>query len=1425
MKRCIILLNKFYLSLIIFAAAFLQLNMNSVAQTTQTYTSSGEFTVPAGVATLQVECWGAGGGGGSSDANKGQPRSGGGGGGGGYSKKISVSVTPGVSYPVNVGIGGAGGVVGPGGAGGSSNFSNTFVIANGGSGGTQGGYSGVGKGGILGTGDIGAIFVGGDGAAGANGAGSGGGGGGAGSGGSGGNASGTSAGNGTANGGGNGGEGLISSAVGNNGYNYGGGGSGGYADAKVAEKNGGSGANGQVKITYTCPTYYLYYVGVPNSICAGNSAVVNLTVSPAGTYTLTYDLSAPNASTGNTAVITTAADGKASFTTPALTNGGTTSIIITKLSSGSGNGATPLCFTKFNSNNTAAITVNSTLSITLGSFPSVCQTTTATSIPYIATTGNPTQWKIVFDATAISSGFSSPQNSNLSATPGYIPVNIPNSVATGVYNGILTVSTDYPVCTSSNYPITVTIGSIPNQPSTITGSITSCQGTTQTYNVTNIAGVTYTWVFPSGWNQTAGGTTNSVTVVVGSGNGNVKVTPSNACGNGTARTLAVTVNPIPTITGILTVNSGSTTLLTGSPSGGTWSSGTTSVATVNSSGLVSGVSSGTSIITYTGTNGCSNTATVTVSVGTAPTITSSLTASSIYGTAGSYTITTENSPTSYSTSSLPTGFSLSGNVITVAATAAAGNYNITINATNAAGTGSATLVYTVAQKSLTVVANDKSRVYNVVNPTFDGTLSGVVSGDGITSSYNTAATQTSNVGTYAITAILSDPNTKLDNYSVTNISGTLTITPASATISLSNLSKTYNGTAQGATVSTNPTGLAVTETYGGSTTVPTAAGSYAVVAAMNNTNYSATNATGTLVIDKANQTITWANPANITYGTALGATQLNATVTGVSGGSAAGALTYTPPVGTLLNAGSQTLQVDASATTNYNSATKTVTLVVDKATPTATLAVNNSSVTYDGTAKAATVGITTSSVPGSVSNILTGGLSNQTAAGTYAVTADFVPTDAANYNTLTGLSAGDFVINKATPTLSMTNSPVTYDGTAKSALVSCSVAGNVSNILTGGAANQTNAGTYAVTADFVPTDATNYRSITAASAGNFVIDKATPTLSVTNSPVTYNGSAQSATVSGTGGGTVSNIKYDGSYSVPTNAGTYAVTADIAASMNYSAATNLLAGNFIIKKASLTITANNRPKCFGETINFAGTEFTSSGLISPDLVTSVTLNSDGAAPAANSGNYPITSSAAAGSGLNNYTINYNDGALTVNALPTPTAGSNSPICARATLNLTSSGGTSYSWTGPNGFSSTNQNPGISNAMVAASGIYTVTVTNENGCIATATTNVTINALPTPTFINPSTSVCANDNVVYETQAGQTNYVWNVPGVLNTDYTITSGGIGATSNIVTLKWITSGSKTVSVNYTNGNGCIGTTAQTATTVHPVPQIGTFN
>jgi hypothetical protein len=66
-------------------------------------------------------------------------------------------------------------------------------------------------------------------------------------------------------------------------------------------------------------------------------------------------------------------------------------------------------------------------------------------------------------------------------------------------------------------------------------------------------------------------------------------------------------------------------------------------------------------------------------------------------------------------------------------------------------------------------------------------------------------------------------------------------------------------------------------------------------------------------------------------GTPLSSAQLNATVTGVTGGDAPGALTYDPPLGTVLPPGTQKLKVTAAATDDYDSATAEVSVTVQYA--------------------------------------------------------------------------------------------------------------------------------------------------------------------------------------------------------------------------------------------------------------------------------------------------------------------------------------------------------------------------------------------------------------------------------------------------------------------------------------------------------------
>ena len=115
------------------------------------------------------------------------------------------------------------------------------------------------------------------------------------------------------------------------------------------------------------------------------------------------------------------------------------------------------------------------------------------------------------------------------------------------------------------------------------------------------------------------------------------------------------------------------------------------------------------------------------------------------------------------------------------------NQALTVNAaaTTDYNPKSDTVYINVTPALLTFVANNQTMVYGSPLPTLTGTLSGVVNGDSIAASYSTTATSSSDVnsGGYAITASLSDPNSRLNNYTVTNTPGTLTIAKASQTIS------------------------------------------------------------------------------------------------------------------------------------------------------------------------------------------------------------------------------------------------------------------------------------------------------------------------------------------------------------------------------------------------------------------------------------------------------------------------------------------------------------------------------------------------------------------------------------------------------------------------------------------------------------------
>jgi|GEM_PF-1798939 len=227
-------------------------------------------------------------------------------------------------------------------------------------------------------------------------------------------------------------------------------------------------------------------------------------------------------------------------------------------------------------------------------------------------------------------GTAASSNPWISASTGVATVNSTGSV-TGVSAGTSVITyTDNAGCTTSNI---VTIKSLP----TITGTLFLCNvGSTSSLTGSGIANAINPWV-SSNTSVVIVNTTGVITAVA-AGNSTITYTNDNGC------SITATVTVFATnITGSLTLCSiGATTSLTGSgtpAASNPWVSATTSVATVNSAGVVTSVSVGTSIITYTNSSGCSVTATITVSPNLAAPIISPAAATICNGVIQTVTVT------------------------------------------------------------------------------------------------------------------------------------------------------------------------------------------------------------------------------------------------------------------------------------------------------------------------------------------------------------------------------------------------------------------------------------------------------------------------------------------------------------------------------------------------------------------------------------------------------------------------------------------------------------------------------------------------------------------------------------------------------------------------------------------------------------------
>jgi subtilisin family serine protease len=199
-----------------------------------------------------------------------------------------------------------------------------------------------------------------------------------------------------------------------------------------------------------------------------------------------------------------------------------------------------------------------------------------------------------------------------------------------------------------------------------------------------------------------------------------------------------------------------------------------------------------------------------------------------------------------------------------------------------------------------------------------------------------------------------------------------TVPKTAASITLGGLNQTYNGSAQPVSITTSPPGLSYTVTYNGTSSAPTNAGTYTVVATITDPNYEGST-TGTLTISKASATISLSD-LNQTYD---GTARVVTTTTAPSG--LVTSFTYNDNPSAPINAGSFSV-VATIIDSNYQGSV-TDTLTVAKASATVTL--GNTSQIYDGSNRSV---LTTTTPPGlSTSTTYDGSSTAPVNAGSYVV--------------------------------------------------------------------------------------------------------------------------------------------------------------------------------------------------------------------------------------------------------------------------------------------------------------------------------------------------------------------------------------------------------------------------------------------------------
>ena len=1023
---------------------------------------------------------------------------------------------------------------------------------------------------------------------------------------------------------------------------------------------------------------------------------------------------------------------------------------------------------------------NTTITYTLGGGCYATIPVTITTIPAIATiTGNTSVCvgtnTTLSDVTAGGYWFSS---SNAIATISA------TGVVTGVSPGGVVINyTEFNSCGANESFIFLNIVA---PPSAISGTGIVCQGSKTTLTDASTGG---TW-----------SSSNTAVATVGSGSGTVSgisggTTTVSYSTAGCYVSSVVTVNPLPnagSISGAGVVCTGNTISLTdivsgGGGSGGVWSSGNTSVATVGSTGVVSGLTSGTTAISYTVTNGCGSTSAIAV-----VTVNSLPGAGTITGTA---TVCTGN------TTNLTDG--ISGGVWSSGTTAIAsvgstgivtgvtgGTASISYTVTNSCGSTSTIAVVTVNTLPLTGTITGTATVCSGASTNLTDATGGGV--------WSSASTGIATVGSTGIVTGVSGGNTII-SYTVTGICGSASAISA-VTVNTVPVAGTITGVATlcagtttnltdvtgGGVWSSGATGIATIATTGTVTGIGTGTATI---------SYTLTNgcgSSGAAIVVTVNQQPS----ATITNALAMcngGSVVLYSTPSGGAdtySWSGPGGYTSTAQNAFVSPTSSTTYSLTVSNSATGCSSGMYTTLVTVNPTPTATVT-NSSPICSGGTVSlmatpAGGANAYSWTGPGGFSSTLQNAVATATATGTYSLTvSSSASLSGCNptwlvYTTTVTVNIGSGSAGTITGLSSvLTGSNITLTDAVSGGAWSAS---NSNATVSGGTVTGVTAGT--VTISYAVTGG----------CGTLV---ATKIITVNNATLPgINGAASicAGTTTTLTDATTGGVWSSSNGAVATIGGTTGIVSGLTAGTTNITYTQGVAHATM----TLTVTATPLPvqgatsACAGATItltdNTSGGTWSSSGDVS--VVTAGT----------NSGT--VTEGAIAGTGTITYTLA--DGCYmtypnTVIANPSAIFGA-TIVCVGSATVLSDSTVTAVSWTSSNTLVATVNITGHVTGVTG--GTVTITYKASSGCIATTIVSVT----STPGAVTGNSPVCPGAVITLSDVSGAGTWSSSNTGIAT---------VGSASGVVT--GITGGSATITY-FPNTGGCNATVSVTVNAALPI-------